>query len=104
MKKLLMTLGVFGLLFIGQDVMAQSVTHKQVHQHKRIHHGVKKGTITPREAKALRVQQAHIRSMKRVAMADGRITPGERVIINRAQRRASKNIYHKKHNVHNRRY
>lgn len=99
-----MTLGVIGLLVVGQDAMAQSATKKQVHQHVRINQGVRNGSLTHREAKQLKIQQAHIAGMKRMAMADGRITPKERMVINRAQARANKNIYCKKHNVRNRRY
>lgn len=98
-----MTLGVIGMIFLGQDVMAQS-TPKQVHQHKRIHHGVRNGSLTRHEAKMLKMQQMHIRSMKQLAKADGRVTKAERVIINRAQKRANRNIYHKKHNARYRRY
>lgn len=98
-----MTLGLIGVMFVGQDAMAQSAK-RQVHQHKRIHHGVRNGSLTHREAKMLKMQQMHIRSMKQLAKADGRVTRGERVIINRAQKRANRNIYHKKHNARQRRY
>lgn len=72
---------------------------RQVNQHQRIKHGMKSGQLTPREAKALRMQQRQIAGMKRVARADGWVSPQERKIINRAQRNANRNIYYKKHNA-----
>lgn len=45
----------------------------------------------------LRMQQQKVQNYKRMAAADGCITRSERIIINRAQRNASRNIYRQKH-------
>ena len=73
------------------------------HPNHRIKHGVKTGQLTPKEAKMLRVQKAHVQSLKRMARADGHITPRERVIINRSQRNLNRNIYYQKHDRDTRR-
>ncbi len=89
-----------GLLFAtkGVDAHPHHGKGKQVKQKVRIRNGVRTGQLTRREAARLRTQQATIRNMKRVARADGRVTPRERMVINRTQRAASRNIYRKKHN------
>ena len=75
----------------------KKVVNRQYNQHQRIKHGVYNGSLTPREAGALRMQQAKVRHYKQMAMADGRITPAERNLINRTQKQANRNIYHQKH-------
>ncbi len=73
------------------------------HSNPRIKHGVKTGQLTPKEARMLRVQKAHVHSLKHLARADGRVTPREKVIINRAQRNFNRNIYYQKHDRNTRR-
>jgi high-affinity K+ transport system ATPase subunit B len=70
---------------------------KQRSQHHRIQQGVRSGQLTHMEARQLRNQQAKVVHYKRMAMADGRITRDEHILINRAQHQAGKNIYHQKH-------
>lgn len=74
------------------------ISHKQYNQHCRIQQGVHSGQLTRREATSLRMQQARIAGMKRMAKADGVVTHRERKMINRAQHNSSVAIYHKKHN------
>lgn len=80
------------------------VTAKQCNQHKRIQNGVRTGQLTRGEAARLRGQQAKVRHYKTMAMADGRVTPRERMVINRAQKNASRNIYRQKHDRQVRRW
>ena len=89
-----------GMLLLAMMFLTYTV---DAHPDGRIKQGVKTGQLTPREAKMLRVQKAHVRTLKQVARADGRITPRERVIINRSQRNLSRNIYRQKHDMNIRR-
>ena len=70
---------------------------KQRNQHHRIQQGVRSGQLTHMEARQLRAQQTKVKHYKRMAMADGRVTHNERMMINRAQHNAGKNIYRQKH-------
>jgi hypothetical protein len=70
---------------------------KQRTQHHRIQQGVRSGQLTHHEARQLRNQQAKVVHYKRMAMADGRVTRDERMLINRTQHNASQNIYRQKH-------
>lgn len=83
---------------------ARKTANRQYNQHKRIQHGVKSGQLTRREAGMLRAQQAKVRNYKRMAAADGRVTRNERIVINRAQRSANRNIYRQKHDGQVRRW
>jgi hypothetical protein len=91
------------VLFIGMvffamclNINAQKatprVTQKQINQQARIHQGVKSGELTRREAVRLEAQQAKIQHKKRVAKADGVVTPRERVDIRTDQRQANRTI------------
>jgi tellurite resistance protein len=64
----------------------------------RIHRGVRTGQITPRERVVIARQQHDVRLAKRVAKADGVITPAERRIIRREKIQASNTIYRARHN------
>lgn len=83
-----------GLITAGLLLTVQTV---QAHPNHRIKRGVRSGQLTPREAKMLRVQKAHVRTLKVMARSDGRVTPRERTIINRSQRNLNRNIYRQKH-------
>lgn len=100
MKK---TIAILIILVVSFTVVsAQTLTPKinrtQKNQQLRIHQGVKSGELTRRETRKLENQQKAIKHDKRIAKADGVVTPGERKQIRHEQNRASKNIYIKKHN------
>ena len=78
------------------------VRKHQVNQQQRIHQGVATGELTRKEAVRLEMQQAKIKHDKRLATADGVVTPEERAIINAEQRRASRNIAMQKHDAQGR--
>jgi lipopolysaccharide export LptBFGC system permease protein LptF len=100
MKKLF----VFVLLALTASTftLAQTATPEinktQRNQRARIHQGVKSGELTRREARSVVKQQVHIQREKRLAKADGIVTPKERKHIRLDQKRASRNIAAKKHN------
>jgi len=70
---------------------------RQNRQTDRIYHGVRNGTITPREFKRLGREQFRIEAAKRRALEDGHISRYERRHLNRMQNRAGKRIYRAKH-------
>lgn len=100
MKNVAIVIMAVGMMLTAQVVEAHP-HHKTKHPvvtNARIKHGVRTGQLTPRETAALRCNQAHVRGMKRVARADGFVSPRERMVINRTQNNLNRNIYYKKHN------
>ncbi len=94
------TIALFIAVFTGflNPANAQ-IIKKERTQHQRIRQGVKSGELTPAEAANLRQGQKEIRQEVKTAKADGVITPGERKEIKKDQRKESRKIYRKKHNV-----
>ncbi len=99
MKKILMLITL--LLFVAYyGALAQRKTNvRQGIQQVRIAQGVKSGELTKAERRALKLEQRHIRRTKRRAAADGVITPHERNVIDRKQRRASRHIRRQKNDL-----
>lgn len=95
---------IFAALLFGFSATAfaqtktPSVTQSQVKQQKRIKQGVQSGEITRAEFAAAQKQQRHINRTKKVAKADGVVTPRERAILNKKQLKASRNIHRIKNN------
>ncbi len=100
MKKMITILIILGVSFtvISAQTLTPKINRTQKSQQLRIHQGVKNGELTRREAHRLENQQKAVQHRKRIAKADGVVTPGERKQIRQEQNRASKNIYLKKHN------
>ncbi len=86
------------VLLLSLSVTASAQNGRSAMQHKRIKEGNHSGELTRHERKQLNRQQRHIRNEKREAKADGVVTGKERREIRRDERRASRNIYRKKHN------
>ena len=64
----------------------------------RIRQGVRSGELTPIEAARLHAREANITATKQAARADGVVTPAERQVVRREERRTSRAIYRQKHN------
>ncbi|MBL7713028.1 MAG: TerB family tellurite resistance protein [Chitinophagaceae bacterium] len=90
-------LAAFALLF-SVSASAQHIYKTNARQQARVHQGMRCGTITPAEHRAIKRQQQDVRLAVRVAKSDGVITPSERRIIRREQMQASNTIYNAKHN------
>ncbi len=105
MKQIIFAAALLTTLFSVQLASARTphINKRQYVQHHRIQQGVRNGSLTHREAAHLKMQQAHIRHDKMLAMADGHVSPRERAIINREQNKADRNIYRQKHDVQYRR-
>ncbi|WP_415326110.1 hypothetical protein [Chryseobacterium sp. MMS23-Vi53] len=67
-------------------------------ERKRVAQGVRSGEISRREAAIIHNQANDVRQAKRIAKADGVVTPRERAIIAREDRQLDKTIYRAKHN------
>ncbi|MBS1532680.1 MAG: hypothetical protein JSU01_20425 [Bacteroidetes bacterium] len=74
------------------------INHRQVRQEHRINQGVRSGELTRHEAHSLRRGERDIQRDKRMAKADGRVSPAERRNLRHEQNRMSRNIYRDKHN------
>jgi len=96
MKKLIFLASFVSALMVTEFANAQARLNNH-NQQVRIQQGVRHGQLTPREAQHLRAQQQRIKAMKRVAKADGRVTPRERMMIRNAEKRSSVAIYNQKH-------
>ena len=74
------------------------VDRRELRQHARIQQGVRRGELTRGEAWRLRAGQGQVRRMEQRAKSDGRVTPRERMRLDRAQDRQSRRIFRLKHN------
>lgn len=102
MKRIIFGMLVLGTLFIAQIASAQTrtpvINERQAYQQHRIRNGVRNGELTRHETRNLEHREAHIQRDKRMAKADGRVTPMERRHIRREENRTSVAIYRAKHN------
>jgi hypothetical protein len=78
---------------------AARIQKREVRQEQRIRRGVRKGQLTRREARNLRLHQAHLRRMERRSAHDGVITRAEQKRIAQAQNRQSRRIARLRHNA-----
>jgi len=100
MKKttiILAVIALIGLVFANSS-MAGRVGKRQIHQHKRIHQGVKSKELTCRETGKLMREQHKIQRTKKRSLIDGILTPKERGRLEIQQDKASMHIYRLKHN------
>lgn len=74
------------------------VNQRQSHQQARINRGIDNGSLTAREVNRLQQQQGRIAAYEARSRADGPgLTRAERYRLEQKQDRASRNIYHQKH-------
>jgi len=99
-KQLATGLAVFSFAFIGVigTASAGKIVKRQGNQGDRISQGIATKKLTKGEVKRLHKEQVKIRAMKKAAWSNGRLSAKEQARINRAQNKASKNIYAAKHN------
>ena len=102
MKKEILIAGIILIAsagIINAQVATKTITSRQADQQARIANGIKNDELTRPEAAKLEREQKNIRIEKRMAKADGKVTPGERRIIKKDQNRASRDIYRQKHDA-----
>lgn len=71
-------------------------------QESRINQGVQSGELTNREARKLHRGQKKVDVAQERAMADGQMTAGEKLRLEKMQDRQSRKIYRQKHDGQNR--
>lgn len=102
---LLFTVFSIGLVFSVSSIAQTAtpgVTQRQVNQQQRIKQGVRNGELTRREARRMELRQAKVQHDKKVAKADGTVTPAERRKLRREQNRTSRAIRRQKHDAQTR--
>jgi hypothetical protein len=104
MKHLVITLTALLLTAALCDAQTATprVTKRQINQQQRIKEGVKSGELTRAEAAKLEAREAKIQHDKKMAKADGVVTPQERAKLNREENRTSRAIYRQKHDAQKR--
>jgi DNA-binding transcriptional regulator of glucitol operon len=100
MKKVVFLFAI--IAFLGTVTFAQTQTAQvnktQKRQAERIKQGAKSGELTKKETKVLVNEQKNIQKEKKMAKADGIVTPAEKKVIKKDQAKASKDIAKLKHN------
>jgi hypothetical protein len=102
MKKIILIAGfLFAVSLISVDAQSRtrSNTGRQVSQQARIRQGARSGELNVRETRRLEREQRKIQIEKRIANADGTVTPAEKRFLRREQNRANRHIYREKHDL-----
>lgn len=96
MKKTLFS--ILALVALAGSLQAQ--TEKSTLRDERIRtaHGIRSGAITRGEAALIKKQAKDVRRARRLAMADGKVSPRERVMIAHQDRQLDRTIRRSKHN------
>ena len=81
---------------INAQRATRSTTARQTTQQSRIGQGVRNSELTRSEAARLVREQKRIQIEKRIAKADGTVTPAEKRFLRREQNRASRHIARQK--------
>ena len=68
-------------------------TQRNVNQQERIEQGLKSGQLNTKEAGKLERDESRINRMESSALKDGSMSPAEAARINKAENKASKDIY-----------
>jgi hypothetical protein len=89
--------GLIGFMSSG-SALANRLGERQAQQSYRIHQGVRSGELTRSETRALIREQQHIQHMRYRALADGRLKPRERMMLEHRQHMASAHINRLKNN------
>jgi hypothetical protein len=91
---MLLAIGVTGLGW----PRTPRINGRQENQQDRIQQGIRDGSLNRREASRLESIEGRIQADKLFAKRDGNVSPRERVQLNRELNRASRDIYHLRHN------
>lgn len=81
---------------INAQRATKSTAARQTSQQSRIAQGVRNSELTRSEAARLEREQRCIQIEKRIAKADGTVTPAEKRFLRREQNRASRHIARQK--------
>jgi len=92
---------IFGTVLTASAFAADpaSEIQRDVNQQQRIEQGLKSGELNTKEAARLEEGAARIDKMEQKALSDGKLSPGEKARIERAQNAESHAIYNEKHDA-----
>ena len=100
MKKFFMLALAGSMLMAPAFGQASRVGKRAENQQDRIAQGVKSGSLKPRETANLEKKEAAIHQEVKTdrALNGGKLTRGEKRVVNRQQNKMSRQIYRAKHN------
>jgi len=78
--------------------LAAGIEQRQMNQQRRIHQGIRNGSLTPGEAARLERQQFRTERLERRLKADGDFTCRDRARVQHRLNHSSRHIYRAKHN------
>ena len=78
--------------------LAAGIEQRQANQQRRIHQGIRSGSLTPGEAARLKRQQFRTERLERRLRADGEFTCRDRARVHHRLNHSSRHIYRAKHN------
>ena len=91
---------VFSMLLapvvLAQTGATPNFDQRQLNQEQRIQQGAQTGALTPKEVAKLEQGQGRLQAKEDRAKADGKVTAKERVHLQHAQDKQSKQIYREK--------
>lgn len=96
---LMLTLGLAAPVLAEENVIDQ----RQANEEKRIVDGLRDGSLTPREAARLELEQARISREEQRFLPDGTFTPRERQKVVHDESRLSRQINRQRHDAQRRR-
>ncbi|HYR89248.1 MAG TPA: hypothetical protein VE422_34545 [Terriglobia bacterium] len=88
---------VLGFVCATVSPLSASINKREHNEQVRIRQGIRSGEVTRAEARRLEAEQARIRVDERFARADGNLTLKERHALQKELNKASRDIYHQKH-------
>lgn len=89
-------------LFLVPLAEAKRDSRRENRQQNRIDQGAQSGELTKHESRRLHRGQKHVDAAQDRAMADGQMTAGEKLRIEKMQDRQNRKIYRQKHDGQNR--
>lgn len=98
MKKLIFVASFLSALMFTQVAGAQTA-HRNAPRHYQVKKNIRHERLTEAEARHLKMKRQKIKTMKKIAMADGRMTLRERQMLYRQQQK-NKMGYYKKARSH----
>ncbi|OGP32965.1 MAG: hypothetical protein A2X88_08970 [Deltaproteobacteria bacterium GWC2_65_14] len=78
--------------------LAAEIGQRQMNQQRRIHQGLRNGSLTPGEAARLEREQFRTERLERRLKADGDFTCRDRARVQHRLNHSSRHIYRAKHN------
>jgi hypothetical protein len=100
MKRHLIAAAVLALASIGAFAQTNTATtvQRDVNQQTRIEQGLQSGSLNTKEAAKLEGEQARVDRLQARSLKDGKLTRAERVRLDAAQNKTSRDIAAAKHN------